>query len=438
MAGILTLHRESCLCTADELELFSIPPTDYSIEASDVCVFHPVTAPSSSDVLEFNIPALGPYYLDMRASCLHLQVKIVRKDGTAAVTSLADVHTPDKVIPTQAFATSMFSTLLVYLNQQLVSTYDNYAFRSYIDILMNANEIARQHALSSLLFYPEAPGSSEKLDLPADTAKGLKSRFKCTEGSRLAEMFTPLFTDLAAQNRFLINGVNARLVFRQSSDAFRLLKSNAVPHEHTVQIVKAALHVRRVKILPSVLVGIETRLQKTPASYLLRGTELKTFTVTPNTAELLFDDLYPTILPSKLTIVMVKASSYQGNLEENPFKFQPFSLKRAVLEVDSQQIVDTFDFQHDLYAKSYLTFLQRLNKKDVPFPLAAYERDCFMLHYRLTAKQDDQTLAPISQGNVRLTLQFAKNLSEAICILLLSETPRVLEINKDRQVKFVT
>lgn len=126
MASVLTLHRQSCLCTADELELFSIPPTDYSIEASDVCVFHPVTAPTSSDVLEFNIPALGPYYLDMRASCLHLQVKIVRKDGTLA----GDAETPDKVIPVQALATSMFSTLLVYLNQQLISSYDNYAYRS--------------------------------------------------------------------------------------------------------------------------------------------------------------------------------------------------------------------------------------------------------------------------------------------------------------------
>lgn len=434
MASVLTLHRQSCLCTADELELFSVPPTDYSIEASDVCIFHPVTAPTSSDVLEFNIPALGPYYLDMRASCLHLQVKIVRKDGTLA----GDAETPDKVIPVQALATSMFSTLLVYLNQQLISTYDNYAYRSYIDILTNANEVAREYSLSSLLFYPDAPGSSERLDLPADSAKGLKNRFKCTEGSKLFEMYAPLFSDIAAQTRFLLNGVNVRLVFRQSSDEFRLLKASSVTQQHTLEIVKAALHVRRVKILPSVLVGIETRLQKTPASYLLRGTELKTFTCSPNTAELLFDDLYPTALPSKLTVFMVKASSYQGNYQENPFKFQPFSLKRAILEVGSKQITDTFDFSGDLYAKSYLTFLQRLNKKDVPWSPAAYERDSFMLHYRLTAKEDDQTLAPITQANVRLTLQFARSLSEAICVLLLSETPRVLEVNKDRQVKFVT
>lgn len=74
----------------------------------------------------------------------------------------------------------------------------------------------------------------------------------------------------------------------------------------------------------------------------------------------------------------------------------------------------------------------------MPWSPAAYERDSFMLHYRLTAKEDDQTLAPITQANVRLTLQFARSLSEAICVLLLSETPRVLEVNKDRQVKFVT
>ncbi|XP_064463109.1 uncharacterized protein LOC135374019 [Ornithodoros turicata] len=191
------------------------------------------------------------------------------------------------------------------------------------------------------------------------------------------------------------------------------------------------------RVSPSVLVGIERRLQRTPASYLLRGLEIKYRTLAPNQSQVIFDDLYSERVPSKLTVLMVRSEAYQGNRQRNPFKLENFKLERAVLDVGGQQYTDDFDFQRSIYSKGYMNLLHKLKRKDIPLALAAYEKETFMLYYHLTPDVEVQSLSPVVQANVRLTLTFGGNLTEAVTVLFVSETPRVLEINKDRRVKFV-
>ena len=433
---IFTLHERSCLCTSGELDLFSLPPTSFALEKSEYIEFFPVATTTPTSVLEFHVPSLGPHFYDLKSSFLHIQTKIVRANGDPASTTATDgTVTNDKVIPVQAFGSSLFQYLHVYLNQTLVSQYENYAYRSYLDILLHANQISRDHSLSAMLYERDPIGTSEKLDIPAD-ARGLSSRFKRTEGSALCDMFCPLMTDLAHQDKLLLNAVDIRIVLRQNTEDFRLLAASTVPQKHVVQLPRVVLYIRRVQVAPTVLVGIERRLQSSPATYLLRGVEIKTRTVSPGVSHIVLDDLYPHRVPSKLVVAFVKSEAFQGSREHDPFKFEHFNLKTAVLDVGGCQQTEQFDFTHDLYMKAYMSFQHRLNRRDVPYAKGAFSKDAFLLYYILTPEREEQSLCPISTANVRLTLTFKQDLTKAITILFMSETPRVLEIDKERNVKF--
>lgn len=117
--------------------------------------------------------------------------------------------THDKVIPVQAYGSSLFQYLHVYLNGTLASQYENYAYRSYLDIILNANHTSRDHSLSAMLYEKDPVNTSEKLDNPPD-AKGHASRFKRTEGSTLCDLSCPIFSDICHQNKLPLNGVDIR------------------------------------------------------------------------------------------------------------------------------------------------------------------------------------------------------------------------------------
>lgn len=62
------IHEGSCECAKSELDLFSVPATQTSVETGMYVDYHPVSSISSGAPIEFDVNATGEY-LDM-ASCL--------------------------------------------------------------------------------------------------------------------------------------------------------------------------------------------------------------------------------------------------------------------------------------------------------------------------------------------------------------------------------
>ncbi|KAM7313385.1 hypothetical protein ISCGN_003250 [Ixodes scapularis] len=116
----------------------------------------------------------------------------------------------------------------------------------------------------------DSVNTSDKLEIAPD-AKGLAARFKRTEGSTLCDLFCPIFTDICQQEKLILHGVDIRIVLRQNTEDCRLLAASTIQQKHIVQLPRIVLYIRRVQVAPTVLVGIERRLQSAPTSYLLRG-----------------------------------------------------------------------------------------------------------------------------------------------------------------------
>src|SRR5690606_2366511 len=120
-----TLHSCSNLGVRNDLELFSLPSTQFSHEGEDFIQFHPAALkPGESDFLEFNIPNSSESYLDPSSIFLQIRGKITRLDGknTLALPANKDDwlkgtgEKPDQVYPVENFANSLFRFCHVYLN----------------------------------------------------------------------------------------------------------------------------------------------------------------------------------------------------------------------------------------------------------------------------------------------------------------------------------
>ncbi|KAG8226564.1 hypothetical protein J437_LFUL004736 [Ladona fulva] len=59
------LHHNSCECTKSELDLFSLPPTQTSIEGEQWVHYKPISSLSDDAPLEFVVPGHGDEYVDL-------------------------------------------------------------------------------------------------------------------------------------------------------------------------------------------------------------------------------------------------------------------------------------------------------------------------------------------------------------------------------------
>ena len=112
------VHHESTECTKSELDLFSMPPTQTSLESGRWVDFHPLSNISDNGPIEFQVSGAGTEYMNLSQTQLYVKVKVTKADGSAL--------DPDtKVGPTNLLLHSMFSQVDVSLNGKLVSSATN-------------------------------------------------------------------------------------------------------------------------------------------------------------------------------------------------------------------------------------------------------------------------------------------------------------------------
>jgi hypothetical protein len=125
------IHEGSCECAKSELDLFSIPATQTSVESGMYVDYHPVSSITSGAPIEFDVNATGEDYLDLSNSIMHVRAKIVKANGD-------DLEAASSVGPVNNFLHSLFSQVDVSLNGTLITSSTNtYAYRAYIETLLS-------------------------------------------------------------------------------------------------------------------------------------------------------------------------------------------------------------------------------------------------------------------------------------------------------------
>ena len=125
------VHKHSQECTKSELDLFTIPPTQVSLERGLWTEFRPVASITDLGPLEFHIAGSAEEYTDLSESYLYLQAQIVRPDGN-------NLGVDEDVGPVNNLLHSLISQVEVYLNGCLISNVNNtYPYISIIQDLLS-------------------------------------------------------------------------------------------------------------------------------------------------------------------------------------------------------------------------------------------------------------------------------------------------------------
>ena len=104
-------------------------------------------------------------YIDLSKTILSVEGKVTDANGDA-ISGGGQAN----VAPVNNFLHSLFKQVDVYLNgKQVTPAMGTYAYRSYIETLLNYDVSAKKSQLSSALYYKDTPGGMDnKGGLPQD------------------------------------------------------------------------------------------------------------------------------------------------------------------------------------------------------------------------------------------------------------------------------
>ena len=187
----------------------------------------------------------------------------------------------EKVGIVNNFLHSLFKQVDVFLKEkQVTQATGTYAYRAYLETLLNYGPAAKQSQLTAAMFYKDTAGKMDVADptiaVAANANMGLKKRYTFNHKSGVLEMARPLFCDMFRSERLLLSFVDLKIILNRNIDTFCLM-SDIDDAAHKVKLTEAYLKIRKVKVSPSPSIAHELALKKGPAIYPVRRVECKTF-----------------------------------------------------------------------------------------------------------------------------------------------------------------
>ena len=339
-----------------------------------------------------------------------------------------------------------------------------YAYRSYIETLLNYDVSAKQSQFSSALYYKDTAGQmdkvgalaasktlnyknaagnndSDKLYVPESGNVGFAKRHQFIKNGNRFVLSGPIFADIFMTDRLLLNMMDLKVVLNRSSDPFSLMEIGNDPKiEPKVQLSDVVLKVRKVKVDQSISDGVERMLKQTPALYPIRRVECKILTIPANLPNVRQDNIFSGIIPNSFVVGLVHVDATTGEYDKNPYNFQHFGVTSVSLTANGQEI--PFKLLTLKYPKAYNEAYNTLfsgtgkiysnagldiTREDYPGGYALYAFD-------LTpdmCKSADYFNA-VQRGTLTLALTFGTSHKHAIGMVCYGDFENIIRIDGER------
>lgn len=432
------IHPHSCECTKTELDLFTVPPTQTSIESGGWVEYNPISSIADGVPIEFVVGGSGQDYIDLANTQLYVRAEIVQGNNTA-------IDNTHHVGPVNLLLHSLFSEVDFKLNDTLISSTNNtYPYRAYIETLLSYGPSAKNSQLTSALYYKdEATKMDDANPLAANANGGLKKRHAFFNDGEVVDMMGCIHSDLFFQEKYLPSDVGLRLRLVRSKNTFCLM-SDTPATAFKIKLHDVKLLIRKVKLSPSVFVAHAKALEVGNAKYPIRRVVTKTFTIPRGNLDFSQENVFAGQLPTRLVIGMVDNDSFNGAYDKNPYNFKNYNLNQIKIFLDGQQqhirpLEPNFTANQTI--KSYMSLFSGTgkNQKDEGNDITredygnGYSLYCFDLTPDL-AENDHFNLA--KDGNVRIDLKFGTALAGTINCIVYAEFENILEIDRNRNIIF--
>ncbi|XP_039887838.1 uncharacterized protein LOC120733608 [Simochromis diagramma] len=427
------LHERSNECTLSELDIFTAPLTQMSIEDKCYSENLPVTALTDRGPLEFYVPGNGLHYLDLNDTLLSLRLKITNHDGS-------DIEADANVGIINYPLNTIFSQCDVTLGDRLISQASStHAYRAIIETYLNYSEETLKTQFTAGLFYKDTAGSHDSHVVNNGPNRGLVRRAVYSERSREFHVIGPLHSDIFFCEKLLLNNVDLRIKLTRANDAFTLMApENANYH---LNIVGASLFVRKVTVSPAVRVGHASALMHANALYPISRINVKTFSIPENSRISHHENLFLGSLPRYLVIGMVNHEAFTGRYDLCPFNFQHNNLEFLALCHESKQIpAKAFqpNFAENQSVREFYSLYTATgrNLKDLSLCIdrQEFEQGYTLFVFNMNPSDDTQALSPVINGNLRLEMRFRVPLPHTTTLIVYACYDSILEINSKRQV----
>ena len=434
------IHKLSSVKPLHEFDIFSVPPTQTTIEDDLMTEHRPISTLDSKSFIEFNISSGLDEYIRLDKTLFYLRMRINIKKPMAA-----DVKKEDwkKVSTVNNLLNSLFKQIDFSIGDHIVNPpHQTYPYKTDFEIKLGKAKELKETLLASSFWFKDQESDPESRNEKRSALIQYESESDLSTGKEF-DLIGKINLSMFEQTKALIGGCNLRLKFIPHDPEFYLMMANDVKLK-SVEFTDCALLVHRSKVTRPVLDGHLKALEISNAKYQIRESFVVPVTITKGTINTVIDHIHDGQFPKRAFVAFVDHSAFNGSFVLNPFNYQHFNLNFMQFYRNGVPCPDkafTPNFEKNHFVREYLSLFEATNQDNVDSCITIKKKDypngnvIYCTNFApdlLSGCGSTGYVNPIRRGALSLRIGFSKALEKAITALVYLDYDSLLEINQER------
>lgn len=423
-------------CVLPEFDLFKLPHMSYQVEKSLQVDYRPLTALKSDCPIEFFITGTEDELVSLHKSKLYLRFNVFYKAVGADKPKSTDWQ---KLDICQNALHSIFKDVEVNIGDKKInSTFGTYPYIAFLSTLLYKSKEEKNSSCRGAFWFENLTSLTSVISTSRSSA--LYPRFvtaeSALENGRTVEVCGSLETEIFNQKRPIPGQIPIRIKLYPNKPEFYFTTSDSAKFIPKLVLQDAFLSVHKYKITRDMQLALNSAIKLSSLKYPIVRREIKYFTINSTSPSVVIDNAIVGQLPRRCFVVLLDANSFEGSYDTFPFHFGNKDLNKISCLVNGELYPSRPyqpEYSEDIYNHCYLGLLDAL-KPDCnfnytydtykeTFPIYAFDLSCD------GATGGDKYINKQRFGSIRFDLNFAKALTKATTLLILSEYDNLLQID---------
>ena len=432
----MSMKTEYTECPSESLDLFSTPVVQNDVDYFKDVEYFPQTAAlnASKQTVVFDIPAQPDHMIDLNHSYFVSTLAIKRASGADIGKTTAEFTGVINNI-----GQSMWKQIELVLNDTPVTEANGmYAYQSYLETILSFDETKTENYLKMTNWVSDSIGKEDTGYLTNSVTKnhGLNTRSAPFDDSEKVKVLTKPHVNICNQSKYLLPGVRLQWRLSPNSNLFCLMSKAGTSPQLYIYEVKLVL--RHIHVKDAALKGIERTLMKTPANYPVCQPHMASYLIPAATTNWIQDNVFNGKVPNRLFFAIVDNSAFNGFQEENPFNFVHGTVSGVQVTVNNQEVTPPLrlDYDDNDYFDAYNRLMTTLSNSASLVDYERFNQGSAIYGFDLTPKgncADEQYLLK-REGNLRISINFAKAVDSLMNIVVLGEFDRIIQIDSHKNI----
>ncbi|KAL3125605.1 hypothetical protein niasHT_005492 [Heterodera trifolii] len=411
-----------------------VPPTNVSVVRSFFRQVLPLATITQESPYLFRLFS-DNLWTDLSRVYLYLELSIEKPGANDKWVAIEDTDTNVSAI--QGIGQTFVQQLKVTVgNTEVYDSGNLYPFKAYITNKLSFPINAKKNFLGSTGYY-----HTVNQDDSAD--EGFKERCKIFKGGKNAQFLSRLDFDLGNQELYLLNNLDLLFTIYKAKDVFLLqtLKANDL-NKYRLTVHDVKIYAKMVEVQPSLNMSLYKTLEKQPATYAVRNTEIKSSFISVGRYEFEYN-VFSATIPRRVTIALVGNSAFHGDYKLSPFMFEPFDLREISVHAGGvvyPAVPYKLNFSKDHFVSAFVDMYEALgmanSERSFDISMAQFKKGWTFFVIPLTSTLDDSCgfeLLRSGTTNVRATFNSPIPLG-GVEMIVLGEFDQMIMVDYNRHI----